>query len=135
MGDNPNPDWSPTKPEQEIWSVACYRAPAKRLTEGHAPTISPRGDTVAFLRGGQIFLMKPAGEDVKNVITQKRNSIRVGLVAGWKHARVRQRAGAVSFIGLYSRADNTLRFLDASVDKDTSPIWSPDGNQIASFAA
>src|SRR5438046_1783458 len=30
-GDNPNPDWSPTKPEQAIWSVAFDRAPAKRL--------------------------------------------------------------------------------------------------------
>src|SRR3982751_3452747 len=26
-GDNPNPDWSPTKPQQEIWSVAFDHAP------------------------------------------------------------------------------------------------------------
>ena len=89
-GDNPNPDWNPTKPAQEIWSVGFEHAPAKRLTEGHAPAISPRGGTVAFLRGGQIFFMKPAGEDVKNVVTQKRRTVRFNLVAGRKRARVHQ---------------------------------------------
>src|SRR6185312_7362576 len=43
-GENPNPDWSPTRPAQEIWSVGFEQTPAKRLTEGHAPAISPRGD-------------------------------------------------------------------------------------------
>ena len=130
-GDNPNPDWSPTKPQQEIWSVAFDHAPAKRLTEGHAPTISPRGDTVAFLRGGQIFLMKPAGEDVKNVVTQKGTQSGLAWSPDGSTLAFVSARGGHSFIGLYSRADNTLRFLDASVDKDTSPIWSPDGNQIA----
>ena len=130
-GENPNPDWSPTKPQQEIWSVAFDRAPAKRLTEGHAPTISPRGDTVAFLRGGQIFLMKPAGDDVKNVVTQKGTQSGLAWSPDGSTLAFVSARGSHSFIGLYSRADNTLRFLDASVDKDTSPVWSPDGSQIA----
>src|SRR6266567_1725952 len=46
-GDNPNPDLSPTKPEQEIWYVAMREPAPKRLTEGHSPVISPKGDIVA----------------------------------------------------------------------------------------
>jgi dipeptidyl aminopeptidase/acylaminoacyl peptidase len=130
-GDNPNPDWSPTRPEQAIWSVGFDRTPAKRLAEGHAPKISPRGETVAFLRGGQIFFMKPSGEDIENIIAQKGSqSDLTWSPDGSKLAFVSAR-GSHSFIGLYSRADHTLRFLDASVDKDTSPVWSPDGSQIA----
>jgi dipeptidyl aminopeptidase/acylaminoacyl peptidase len=130
-GDNPNPDWSPTKPEQAIWSVAFDRAPAKRLTEGQTPTISPRGDTVAFLRGGQIFFMKPTGEDVKNVVTQKGSQSNLTWSPDGSTLVFVSARGSHSFIGLYSRADKSLRFLDASVDKDTSPVWSPDGSQIA----
>jgi dipeptidyl aminopeptidase/acylaminoacyl peptidase len=130
-GDNPNPDWSPTKPEQAIWSVAFDRAPAKRLTEGHAPVISPRGDAVAFLRGGQIFFMKPTGEDVKNVVTQKGSQSDLAWSPDGSTVAFVSARGSHSFIGLYSRAGNSLRFLDASVDRDTSPVWSPDGSQIA----
>src|SRR5205814_8239801 len=70
-GDNPNPDLDPNKPEQAIWSVAMDGSAPKKLTEGHAPAISPKGDAVAFIRAGQIFLMKPSGEAAKAAITQK----------------------------------------------------------------
>lgn len=130
-GENPNPDWNPARPEQAIWSVAFDRAPAKRLTEGHTPKISPRGDTVAFLRGGQIFFMKPTGEDVKNVVTQKGSQSELAWSPDGSTLAFVSARGSHSFIGLYSRADNTLRYLDASVDKDTNPVWSPDGSQIA----
>ncbi len=43
-------------------------APARKLTEGHAPAIS-KGDLVAFLRGAQIFTMKSSGEGVKSAVT------------------------------------------------------------------
>jgi len=130
-GENPNPDWSPTRPAQEIWSVGFEQTPAKRLTEGHAPAISPRGDTVALLRGGQIFLMKPTGENVKNVVTQKgEQSDLTWSPDGTELAFVSGR-GNHRFIGVYSLADNNLRYLDASVDRDESPVWSPDGRHLA----
>ena len=64
-GDNPNPDLSPTKPEQAIWYVALDGSAPKKLTEGHAPAVSPKGDVVAFLRAGQIWMMSPAGRNVQ----------------------------------------------------------------------
>jgi dipeptidyl aminopeptidase/acylaminoacyl peptidase len=130
-GDNPNPDWNPTRPEQAIWSVSLDRTPARRLTEGHAPTISPRGDIVAFLRGGQIFFMKPTGEDVKNVVTQKGTQSDLTWSPDGSELAFVSGRGNHRFIGLYSRTGNNLRYLDASVDRDASPVWSPDGRQIA----
>jgi len=130
-GENPNPDWSPTKPEQAIWSVGLDRTPARRLTEGNGPAISPRGDIVAFLRGGQIFFMKPDGGSVRNVITQKGTQSELTWSPDGSQLAFVSRRGNHRFIGLYSSSENTLRYLDASINRDTSPVWSPDGREIA----
>jgi dipeptidyl aminopeptidase/acylaminoacyl peptidase len=36
-----------------------------------------------------------------------------------------------ALIGVYDKAQKTLRYLDPSVDTDRSPAWSPDGRSIA----
>jgi dipeptidyl aminopeptidase/acylaminoacyl peptidase len=130
-GDNPNPDLSPTKPEQEIWYVALNGAPAKKLTEGRAPHISPNGETVAFLRGGQIFTMKPSGAEVKNVVTQKATAADLQWAPDSSALAFVSDRRNHSLIGLYLPAEKSLRYLDASVDHDTDPSWSPDGTHIA----
>ena len=130
-GENPNPDWSPIRPEQAIWSVGLDHSPAKRLTEGHAPVISSRGDIVAFLRGGQIFFMKPDGGNAKNVITQKGTQSELTWSPDGSQLAFVSGRGNHRFIGVYSPSENTLRYLDASIDRDISPVWSPDGRAIA----
>ncbi len=130
-GDNPNPDLDPGKPEQAIWVVAMDGSAPKKLTEGHAPAVSPKGDVVAFLRAGQIFFMKPSGEGVKPGVNQKATA--TGLTwspDGSELAFVSVRRDH-SFIGLYQPADKRLRYLDASTDRDSDPVWSPDGARIA----
>jgi dipeptidyl aminopeptidase/acylaminoacyl peptidase len=129
-GENPNPDFSLSKPAQEIWSAPIEGAP-KKLTEGRAPAASPRGDIIAFLRGGQIFTMRPNGDDAASLLTQK------GTVSGlsWSPdgaalAFVNTRAEH-SFIGIYLPAEKSVRYLDPSVDKDSDPVWSPDGSRLA----
>jgi dipeptidyl aminopeptidase/acylaminoacyl peptidase len=132
-GENPNPHWSPTKPEQAVWSVAMDGTPAKKLTEGQGPAISPKGDLVAFIRNGQIFTMTPTGENVKPAVVE-RSTAKAGDLQwspdGCTIAFVSTR-GNHSFIGLYTPADHNLRYLDASVDRDSEPVWSPDSSHVA----
>jgi dipeptidyl aminopeptidase/acylaminoacyl peptidase len=128
--DNPNPALSPEKPEQAIWAVSMDGSTPKRLTEGHAPVVSPGGDLVAFLRGGQIFTMKPSGEDISIAVSEKSPSGLRWSPDGKRLAFVSAR-GDHGFIGIYSFAPKSLQYLDASVDHDTDPIWSPDGAHIA----
>ncbi len=132
-GENPNPDWSPTKPEQAIWSVGMDGTPAKKLTEGQAPVISPKGDVAAFIRNGQIFTVTSAGENVKSAVVE-RSTAKAGDLQwspdGSSIAFVSAR-GNHSFIGLYTPSDHKLRYLDASVDRDSEPVWSPDSSHLA----
>ena len=39
--------------------------------------------------------------------------------------------GDHSFIGVYDLAAKTVRYLDASVDRDSEPVWSRDSKQVA----
>ncbi|MFL6463309.1 MAG: S9 family peptidase [Bryobacteraceae bacterium] len=130
-GDNPNPGLNPGKPDQSIWSVTMDGSPAKKLTEGHEPAISPQGDSVAFLRGGQIFMMKPSGGEAALAVSQKgsANGLRWSP-DGQKLAFVSNRR-THSFISLYTPSTKTLRYLDPSVDHDSNPVWSPDSRQLA----
>jgi dipeptidyl aminopeptidase/acylaminoacyl peptidase len=130
-GDNPNPDLSPTPPEQEIWFANADGSALRKLTVGRAPAVSPVGGVIAFLRGGQIFSMRPTGEEVKNIVTQKGHQTDLR----WSHdgrslAFVSARHGH-SFLAVYSLADQSLRYFDASTDYDSEPAWSPDDARIA----
>lgn len=129
--DNPNPALSPAKPEQAIWLIGMDGSPARQLTEGRAPAVSPKGDVVAFVRGGQIFSMTPKGEHVVSTVSQKwpMENLRWSP-DGARLAFVSDRKDH-SFIGVYTPADKSLRYLDASVDRDISPVWSPDGARLA----
>ncbi len=91
-GDNPNPDLSPAKPDQSIWSVSLDGSPAKKLTEGHAPAISPKGDSVAFVRGGQIYLMKPSGQEPTLAVSQKGAASDLRWSPDGRLSRVREHA-------------------------------------------
>ena len=130
-GDNPNPDLSSGKPDQSIWSVAMDGSAAKKLTEGRAPALSPRGDLVAFIRGGQIWMMQPSGEAAKNAVTQKATARDLRWSPdGSALAFVSDRQNH-AIIGIYQPGDKILRYLDASADRDSEPVWSPDGQRIA----
>src|SRR5205807_10513 len=55
-GEYPNPHSLVTGVEQAVWIVAATGGTPRRLSEGHAPAVSPKGDRVAFVRS-------PAGAD------------------------------------------------------------------------
>jgi dipeptidyl aminopeptidase/acylaminoacyl peptidase len=130
-GENPNPDFNATTPEQEIWFANADGSVLKKLTTGHAPAVSPAGGLIAFIRGGQIFTMQPTGEDVKNIVKQKGHQEDLR----WSHdgkslAFVSARQGH-SFVGVYTLADKSLRYFDASTDYDVEPAWSGDDARLA----
>lgn len=129
--DNPDPALSPAKPDQAVWLVALDGSPAKKLTGGHAPAVSPKGDLIAFGRGGQILTMTPKGEHITEAVTQKWPMQNLRWSPDGAHLAFVSDRRDHSFIGVYTPGDKSLRYLDPSVDRDISPVWSPDGALLA----
>jgi dipeptidyl aminopeptidase/acylaminoacyl peptidase len=130
-GDNPNPDLSPSKPDQSIWSVGMDGSQPKKLTEGRAPAVSPKGDLVAFIRGGQIWTMQPSGETAKSAVTQKGTAQDLGWSPNGSELAFVSNRQNHAIVGIFRPADRNLQYLDASVDHDSDPVWSPDGTRVA----
>jgi dipeptidyl aminopeptidase/acylaminoacyl peptidase len=134
-GENPNPDLAPQRPDQSIWRVDVSGGEAVKLTVGRSPQISSKGD-VAFIRKGQVFSLpktdgKPAKTEGEPLLDQKgsQSDLRWSPDGG-AFAFVSDR-GDHSLIGIYRPSDKSLRYLDASVDRDSEPVWSSDGRHLA----
>jgi dipeptidyl aminopeptidase/acylaminoacyl peptidase len=131
-GGSANPARNPKGVSQEVWTVALDGSAPRRIGEGSAPAVSPRGDRIAFLHGGQVWWAPADGKIPAAQAFRTRGEC--GRLAwspdGALLAFVADR-GDHSLIGLYDVAAAALRFLDPSTDFDSYPEWSPDGRDIA----
>lgn len=132
QGEIPNPTSDPAGAEQALWRVSVDGGEAVRIGPGSSPAVSPRGDVVAYIRGGQIWAAPLDGSGEPRQLVRARGS--AGSLRwspdGSKLAFVSSR-GQHAFVGVYDVASETIRWMDPSVDRDGSPVWSPDGTRIA----
>jgi dipeptidyl aminopeptidase/acylaminoacyl peptidase len=128
----PNPQSSPKGVEQGIWALSLEGGAAKLLGEGHSPAVSPKGDGVAYIFKGQVWLAKLNGSSkAEQLIHANGESSDLRWSPdGSKLAFVSHRSDH-SFVGVCDLAASSMVYLDPSVDRDLEPAWSPDGRQIA----
>ena len=129
---NPNPTSSPEGAEQNIWAISLSGGAPKKIGDGHSPTVSPKGGSVAFLAKSQIWLAKVDGSEKAEQLVHSNGdcgSLRWSP-DGSKLAFTSRRTDH-TFIGVYDIAAKSLLFLDPSVDTDREPAWSPDSRRIA----
>ncbi len=124
-----NPTHDPKGVEEAVWLVTTNGAPPRKLGEGASPAVSPKGDRVAFLRGGQVWLapLDGASPAARAFETRGTCSRPVWSPDGSKIATSVSR-GDHSYIAVF---DGALRFLDAGTDHDLYPAWSPDSRAVA----
>ncbi len=129
-GDNPNPRNLPETPEQAVYVIPFDGGPAKKLGDGHGPAVS-RDGRVAFLRNGQIWMTDLDGGKPVEAVRAKTSSSELQWAPDGSALAFTSNRGDHSFIGVYRVANKSVTYLDPSVDRDSSPVWSPDSRSVA----
>jgi dipeptidyl aminopeptidase/acylaminoacyl peptidase len=130
QGEIPNPAITPDAAEQAIWAVDVALPKPRKLATGSSPSVSPSGQVV-YLSRGQVWTTNVGGTEKPAQLLTIRGQARDLRWSpdGARLAFVSGR-GDHSFIGVYDVAGKSLRYLDASIDLDANPTWSPDGTRI-----
>ena len=128
----PNPASSPEGVEQDVWAVSLNGGAPRKLGEGYAPAVSPKGDTVAYLFKAQIWLAKLDGsEKPEQWIHANGNESQLRWSPDGSKLAFASKRNDHGFIGVYDVAAKSLVYLDPSVDTDVEAAWSPDSRRIA----
>lgn len=134
QGEVPNPSSQPDGAKREIWKISTKDGKTQKINEGHSPSLSPDSHHLAFLQGGKLWL-----RNLDNMVTPAAMVHTRGGISqiNWspkdgeyKIAFVSSR-GDHSFIGIFDLDNHTLHYLSPSVDLDSNPVWSPEGDRIA----
>jgi dipeptidyl aminopeptidase/acylaminoacyl peptidase len=128
-----NPAMLPAGLEEDIWIVAVHGGDARKLAEGQAPAVSPDGATVAYLDKDQIWTLalKDAAAKPAQLFHGRGELGSLAWSPDGKYLAFTSERGDHGFVGVFSFADQTLKYLDPSTEIDREPVWSPDSRQIA----
>ncbi|MGC1303715.1 MAG: prolyl oligopeptidase family serine peptidase [Caulobacteraceae bacterium] len=123
----------PEGPEgQEVWTVSLAGRAPRLIGPGHGPEISPKGDRVAYIQGGQVWVAPLVSEGASAQLVHDRGQTEAVAWSpdGSRLAFVSDR-GDHALVGVYDFAANAIRWMSPSVDTDSEPQWSPDGTRLA----
>ena len=130
-GEIPNPTSDADGARQEILVVPLAGGAPRRLADGHAPVVTPAGDRVYFVRGGEARVVALGGATPDERLFAARGRVSGLRVSpsGDLVAFVSGR-GDHSIVGVFDVASRVVRWLDPSADEDGSPVFTPDGRRV-----
>jgi dipeptidyl aminopeptidase/acylaminoacyl peptidase len=118
-------------PSQDIWAVSVAGGEPRKVGPGHSPSVSPKGDLVAWLAGGQIFVAPLAGGAPKQLIHDRGHDVGFAWSPDGSKLAFSSNRGDHTLTGVYDFKSDTIKWMHPSVDTDFDPTWSPDGAHVA----
>ncbi|MDH4063439.1 MAG: prolyl oligopeptidase family serine peptidase [Acidobacteriota bacterium] len=133
QGESPNPAQLQERPEQAVFAVPVAGGTPRRLEPGAGPVPSTRGQRVAWVSRGQIWSVDLASADAKAepLVTARGSASALAWSPDGSMLAFSSNRGTHAFIGVFTVESRSLRYLDASLDRDGNPVWSPDGRRLA----
>jgi len=132
-GERPNPALVRGGVDQAIWIASVDQGTPRKIADGSPPRLSPSGYSLAFPRGGQVWIVRVSGDSAKPAELTKLRGGASNLrwpPDGKRLAFVSNRERH-SFVGVWDFAASTLRYIDPSTDQDGAEVWSPDSKSLA----
>ncbi len=132
QGEYPNPLSDPGGVEQAVWVISIEGGEPRKLDEGSSPSVSPKGDRVAFVKKSQIWWAPlDASKPASQLMHTRGSSGSLRWSSDGSRLAFVSNRGDHSFVGVYHPETNALRYLEPTVDSDSNPVWSPDGGHLA----
>jgi dipeptidyl aminopeptidase/acylaminoacyl peptidase len=131
-GEPANPAQLQVSTERVIWLQSTVTDSLRKVGPGYSPGFSPDDSQLIYLNRGDAWLFSIQG----NKESARLFSVRSGAGSlrwspeGSKVAFVANR-GDRAFIGVCDVKTKTITYIDPSIDLDSEPAWSPDGNYLA----
>jgi dipeptidyl aminopeptidase/acylaminoacyl peptidase len=127
----------PDPPKQQVFIVSTGGGDPIVLGEGHSPVVSPQGDRVVWIYGGQPFSASISTQGTLSVSKSTRLfSIRGSLEEpvfspdGTRIAFTNTR-GDHGFVVIYDLRKNSIVYATPAFAYDAHPAWSPDSARVA----
>ncbi len=130
-GEIPNPTSHADGAKRFLFKISEKGGALDTLEEGSNPVLSPNGQTLAFIKDGQVWLYDFANKKAKKAFTIRGRAGQLSWSPNNQQLAFVSNRGDHSFIGIYEVDQHELNYLSPSVDNDNSPVWSPDGTAIA----
>jgi len=130
-GEIPNPTSSPDGAKRYIFKINEAGGKLDTLGQGSNPVLSPDESQLAFIKSRQVWVYDFKTKQAKQAFTIRGSAGQLTWSPDGQLLAFRSNRGDHSFIGIYDFTKHEINYLLPSVDKDSNPVWSPDGTGIA----
>jgi dipeptidyl aminopeptidase/acylaminoacyl peptidase len=116
----------------EVWVVATAGGVPHKIGAGDSPSFSPDGSRLLFVDKKRILIVAASGDgDAQPLLIDRGTVGTLTWAPDGKRLAFVSRRDSHSLIGVYDFVDQTIVWLNPSLDYDSSPAFSPDGARIA----